>query len=354
MPPTDRRKLRAELAAIRNAAKAAARNTGRRSGNAPSRKAARNQAYSRPLRQGVGAITNKPFGSVGGSAMRALDANHPSHLSLPRAVGPYTVVRTTQLINTKSFVNFFGPFAADTATQNSGTAWTPICCMRDVDASLPINDPLNCEFLPFLNLDPANGWDGCTLTPSAFTVQIMNPTNLQGANGIARVGRLRFIPDILNDTRTWTAFAEQCSAFNFPRLCSGGKLALRGVKTDAVPFDMSELSNFSRLRPFTGPITVTYDQSSSIEPAGFAPIMVLMDDAMSLAGGLEVLITCEWRVRFDPSNPAQGTHRRYPVASDSTWNSVLAKMESCGHGVVDIAEDIAEMGAVAGAVGLML
>jgi hypothetical protein len=226
--------------------------------------------------------------------------------------------------------------------------------MRDVNASLPINSPGgtpgatagNAQFLPFLTLNDSKGWDNCTLTPAAFTIQIMNPTALQTSNGIARVGRLRFMPDIRDDARTWEAFGEECSAYNFPRLCSAGKLALRGVKVDAMPLDMSQLSDFTRLRSFVGPVTSPYNNDSSLEFAGFAPIMLLMDQALASTGGLDVLITCEWRVRFDPSNPAQGTHRRYPVASDTTWNNILQRMENAGHGAVDIAETIAEAGAV--------
>lgn len=344
--PQDRRKLRRELGAARDAIAAAARKNGKKK----PRQRVNNRTYSRPLRQGVGAITTKPFGSAGPLSLRCLDANHPSHLPLPRAIGAYTVVRTTQLITTTSKINLFGTFT-ETSDARRGKQWSSICCLRDVTASLAINSAAgsgNAQFLPFQTLNASNGWDNCSITPAAFTIQVMNPKALQGANGVARIARLRFMPDLRDDTRTWEAFGEECSSYNQPRLCAAAKLALRGVKVDAMPFDMSALSGFTALKSYPAAITGVYNEDFALEPSGFAPIMMLMDDAMVTAGGLDVLVTCEWRVRFDPSNPAQGTHQRYPVSSDSTWNSILSKMERGGHGVVDIAEDIAEAGAAVG------
>jgi len=355
-PPKAMRKVRRELAAARDALAAAARKENKKKPTRGRRVRVSNQAYTRPLRQGTAAITTKPFGSSGVSPL-ALDANHPSHLPLPRAIGPYTVVRTTQLIKTSAKVNLFGPFTDFNTSQRFGKRWTPICCLRDVTAGLPINDATgsgNAEFIPFANLRNDKGWDNCSLTPAAFTIQVMNPKNLQSADGVARICRLRFMPDLRGDTRTWEAFGEDCAAFNYPRLCSGGKLALRGVKVDAMPFDMAELAEFTSLSNYTDSITLEYNDSLSLEPSGFAPIMVLLDDAMIVAGGLDILVTCEWRVRFDPTNPAQGTHQRYPVASDATWNTFMARMEKKAHGVEDIAETVAEYGAAAaGAVAVM-
>lgn len=253
-------------------------------------------------------------------------------------------------------MNIFGPTNQLFISGGKGEekVWSTVLGISDVSAGLPINGALNTTVHQFAAMRDAS-WDGCQLVPSAFSVQIMNPTPVSSAAGVARIGRLRYVPDLQNDTRTWDELAEQITSYNFPRLCAGGKLALRGVKVDAVPFDMTNLSDFTMriVPPTAGSHNVTWDTNYHLAFQGFAPIVVLMDQAMSTAGELDILVTCEWRVRFDPGNPAQGTHTHHPVASDSTWGKCLAEMEALGSGTLDIAERVAELGAAVKAAELM-
>jgi len=85
-------------------------------------------------------------------------------------------------------------------------------------------------------------------------------------------------------------------------LCAAGRLALRAVKTDAVPYDMQALADFRGLSaPSAGNFTWADDGTSY---DGFAPIFVYNPDGIDL----QILVCCEWRVRFDPTNPAYASH----------------------------------------------
>jgi len=348
-------KAAAELRAAAAALRAAARNSRRQSGQQQRRKKQSNQLYTRPLRQGVAAVTTKPFGSNGkGSAKTWFNANHPAHLPLPRAIGPYTVIRTTQLVSTSARVSLWGPMEDLYVSGGLGEekVWSNYCGVSDVNSANPINGTTNVVFHQFDTMR-STSWNGCQLVPAAFTIQVMNPAAVNNAAGMCRIGRLRFVPDLQNDTRTWDTLADQMTSYNFPRLCSGGKLALRGVTSNAVPYDMSDLAKFTvRIVPAAaGSVTRSWNADEHVAFSGFGPIMLIQEGTTA---GLDVLVTCEWRVRFDPGNPAQGSHRHYPVSSDSTWGKALTEMESAGHGVVDIAENIAEYGAMAKAAEVLL
>jgi hypothetical protein len=225
--------------------------------------------------------------------------------------------------------------------------WSNVCGVGGVDNAVPVIGAGNVNFYQFETMRSVS-WNGARMTPAAFTIQVMNPASVSNATGIARIGRVRLVPDFQADNRNWGVIADELTAYNFPRLCSGGKLALRGVKVDAVPYDMSDLADFTtRLLPAStsNPFNATWDFNEHLSFHGFAPIMVIMDQNMKNAGGLDLLVTCEWRVRFDPSNPAQGSHTYHPVSSDTLWGRCQRAMESAGHGCVDIAETIAEYGA---------
>jgi hypothetical protein len=198
-----------------------------------------------------------------------------------------------------------------------------------------------------LGVDVA-GWENVSLVPSAFTIQVMYPEPVGTAGGMVRIGRLKTLPNLTGNTRTWDAFAEQFTSYSAPRLCSGGKLALRGVQVSAVPYDMNALSDFTPLDTLSDS-SFTWSGSGSLlgtlHADGFAPIVIVQDGT---SGDLRVLVTCEWRVRFDPSNPAMAAHVSYKPGSQSLWTQAISDAEAAGNGVLDIAEAVAEAGEMAG------
>jgi len=130
--------------------------------------------------------------------------------------------------------------------------------------------------------------------------------------------------------------------FQNPRLLAASKLALRGVQISSYPLNMSEVSKFTALSK-NGDITFTYDETVA-EPTGWAPIVIYNPDGANL----ELLITVEYRVRFDLDHPASASHTYHPVASDSTWDKMTRSAAALGNGVMDIADVVANTGMAVG------
>lgn len=234
------------------------------------------------------------------------------------------------------------------ATSTTQDQWLAMCGMGEAIAG-PIQATGATFAYPMVGMDSFEY--AATVAPAAVTIQIMNPEALQTTHGIAYIGRSSAQYELGGSLRNWSTLGNEFVQFMAPRLCSAGKLALRGVKVSSYPLDMNELSDFRGVRPYAdafgvGGGTKTFNWTSQkIRPAGFAPLVINNPDGI----GLQVLVTIEWRVRFDPGNVAAGTHRQYPVATDATWSKVTSAMSSAGHGVVDIAERTAEVGEAAAA-----
>lgn len=344
------RKLAREAQAVASTAKRIAQNA-----------ATQNATYTRPFRQGVGRAPAVAFGSKpvkrngrnGSKAARYFNALCPAHLPLPRAIGPYSVIRTTSKHSVDNNVSIWGPTMV--RDPNGKKEWTNIIGVADTLASDPMNGSNNTKvyadgaFGTFGSV--AAGWENCTLVPAAFTVQIMNPSAVMNANGIAYIGKLKTLPELAGNSRSWTTFGGQFISYNYPRLCSGGKLALRGVTNSAVPYDMSDMAEFTPVTPYTNTVPMTWDGGpglNGLEHSGFAPIVIYQSE---LSEPLEVLVTVEWRVRFDPSNPAQASHKLYKPSTDLQWASHVAS--EAMRGTEDIAEFVADLGVDAAAIGVV-
>lgn len=321
------------------------------------------------IKQGAGAVNACPFpgskkkkskgGGPNGSLgwlKHALNAMHPSHLALPRAVGGYSVIRTTDIHTISEPFALFGLFKGP-RTQFTETCWGtatgvvpgapgPLPATTGYDK--PIRDEDNAVFLLSTPLrSPA--LDGTTMVPAAITVQIMNGNALQTTSGITYIGRSKTVLDLMGDTRTWQEVADGLINYSAPRLCSAGKLALRGVQVDGVPNNMSVLSDFVPRANFPGTgnrQTGTWSTSSGgiqTDFAGFGPIFVVNPGLVEL----QVIVTVEWRMRFDPLNPAYAGHVVHAPSSESTWSKVISSAESLGNGVRDIADVVADLGLMA-------
>ena len=303
------------------------------------------------IKQGVGRSTVVAFGTQprrrprrarrggtrrGGYKMCHHDAFHMSHLPLPRPVGPYTVIRTTVNITTTYKALLFGP-QFDRQTDR----WTNIAAMGFVDDTKTPADTGNMYYWAFNQLS-ATGFAGAQVTPSAFSIQMMNPGALQTTSGIIYAGRLRTNWKINeNMSLAGTSLENNFISYNNPRLLAAAKLAFRGTQTDLVPFNMSDLANFTGVNNRSdGTATTT---ATSPENTGFAPFVVVNPSGIKL----QFLVCCEWRVRFDPTNPAQASHVQHQAASESVWQHCLNMAEAMGNGVIDIADKVAETGLAA-------
>lgn len=300
-----------------------------------SRPATRSTAQ-RVLAQGVAAVPRRAFGTSYGSDLRVWDAKMPFHLPLPRAVGPYTVIRTTRRVQMSARVAIFGcyKFPSDRTGQ-----WTDICVSRDVAAADPINGANNVHSyaMPLSGLGSA-----ATVCPSAFSVQIMNPEALQNTKGIVYMGTMNTQAKVGGRAESWDSWGDKFIQFQNPRLTSAGKLALKGVQIDSYPLNMGDVSEFTPLSTASVGSAYTWDTTQP-EPAGWAPIIVV--NANQPEGpDLEFLVTTEWRVRFDLDNPASASHSQHSTASDSLWDRLMRSATARGHNVRDISDAVSEAG----------
>lgn len=317
---------------------------------------------SRALAQGVGATVNRPFQQQGTrprnvrSLMKGFDATSAVHLPLPRAVGPYAIIRTTQAASIGGVYSMFCPMLAlQDGSSQMDSRWGAACGIVGVGSGAnAINSTNGTSVIQMAGM--ASLGDSAMVTPAAMTVQVINPGALLSTSGNIYIGRSHAQLEVGGSARTWDDLGQQFVSFMSPRLCSAGKLAMRGVKVSSYPLDMSELADFRGINPYgTTPLKASYTWASNdmLRPAGFAPIVVYNPEAVPL----DYLITIEWRVRFDIGNPAASGHRYQGITSDAVWDAATRAAAALGHGAVDIVEDVAEAGAeglaAAAAISLM-
>lgn len=300
--------------------------------------AATRSTANRVLAQGVGR-TAKAWGSRTrrgrNVSMQCWNALSPCHLPLPRSVGPYTVFRANARFSSTDKCAIIGAFQ-DMATNSDLGDW---CSTIAVTSVIPANNmygSLNAKRFT-MPLDGLGG--GATLVPSAVTVQIMCPKSLQTAEGTIYAGVMNTQAAVSGRVESWESYFDRFVQFQAPRMMSSGKLVLRGVTASSYPLNMTEVAKFTPLVSDTAG-TFTFNSSSS-EPTGWAPIMVYNVDGVQL----EYLVTVEYRVRFDLTNPAAGSHTHHSCSTDGQWDSAIKQASSLGHGVMDIADAVANAGA---------
>lgn len=303
----------------------------------------------RVLAQGVGATTAHAFEGSGRSAnnsagcntLAVWDAKLPHHLPLPRAVGPYTTIRTTRRFSDTTECLMFGAFYADYHQQWSNVA--AISCGNGQQGN-----PINQTDASYTHVYPMSGLgSACTVCPAACTLQIMNPNPLQTTSGIIYGGVSNTQLAFSGDSTTWEERFDQFVEFQNPRLMAAAKLALRGVQINSYPLNMSACSDFTNIDQDNSDQSITWDSAqgglgplSNLNPRGWAPIVVYNPSGVNL----EYLVTMEWRVRFDLSHPASASHTHKNVASDGLWNKLMKTASALGNGVHDIADAVASAG----------
>lgn len=298
------------------------------------------------LAQGAVAVPRRNFGTVRkamassrnvGALLKCLDARLPRTLGLPRAVGPYTVIRTTKLHQSSSSFVMFAPFQHHKASAPSHIKWCDWCGIEAVVDGSDISLSGNTRTI---NMPMTGLGDACECVPASLTVQVMNPASLQTAEGVFAMTRVNQQLGLGSSPAglTYDDMAARVISFYAPRILTGGKLALRGVKADAYPLDMSEYAHFAPIYKYTG----NFAWSENFEPSALSPIVFVQNNATNQT--IEFMVTIEWRVRFDPGNPATAGHAFHDTLSDELWNGVVKAASAAGHGVVELSEDAAAYG----------
>jgi len=321
------------------------------------------------IRQGAGATVTESFGTSrkqkrqkpppkkrkgkrGGpgrskASMACWDAFATPHMALPRAVAPYSVIRTTAIwqpdtVDRHKLV-LFGPImhvGADAGQWSNGYAIgvnAPLTSLRST--------PNGVYQYNFGSMNSAS-WIAASVTPAAFSIQVMNPEALQTTSGMVYIGRCKNKVHLAegDNSVSFQTLADNLVSYSNPRMCAAGKLALRGVHVDAVPNNMSELAKFTTLSERDdGPFNLA--STNTVHQEGFNPIFLYNPSGINL----QVLVCCEWRVRFDPSNPAYAACRMHKPTTDQSWSDHIERAVAMGSGVVDIVEQVARAGRAVGA-----
>jgi len=177
-----------------------------------------------------------------------------------------------------------------------------------------------------------------TCCPAALSVQLMCPTALQTASGQLAAAVCPVRMALGGTTKTWSDVSSDVVAFFRPRMLTAGKLALRGVQMDSFPLSMAEVSNFLPYRNESDAAASVW--SNEVVPRGWAPIVIVNPDTANLS----ILVSIEWRVRFDISNPAVSSHTHHGVTSDYAWDQHIKRASDALPGVVDIVGKVANLG----------
>lgn len=313
----------------------------------------------RGIAQGAGGTAPLAFGATGRQAkpkkkprksgaktqkqsgLDAWNAFSPSHLALPRAVGEYTVTRGTKQISTNEKLIIVGTWqiSGDSSAGPSGWGrnWTDVVALGCEDLT---KTPGEVAWFPHKMPMLTDGLGShAQVVPSACSVQIMNGNSLQTTSGMLYIGKLKVQPQYAGDsTSTANVIADNFVSYMAPRLCSAGKLALRGVHVDAHPLNMNRVADFTQIyKNFPG-LTSTWPDN--LVPAGFTPVVIYNPDAVEL----NLLICQEYRTRFELFNPACASHKYHPPTTDATWANMIKKAADLGSGALDIADVVAKSG----------
>lgn len=299
----------------------------------------------RVLATGAGATVPRAMGGVKSYSLACWDAKSTQHLPLPISTGPYSVIRATRRVTVAQQANIIGTFAvprnlgsSDNFHPNAGD-WSEVVMVSSAAINQPINGLTN-TLTSTVNLDGLG--DAATLVPSALSVQIMCPTALQTASGMLYAGLMNTQAAIGARSETWGSYMEKFIQFQNPRILTASQLALRGVQINSYPINLGALTRFTPLYK-TADSLVTYNYAAE-EPTGFAPIVIYN----TLGIDLEVLITIEYRIRFDLDHPASASHTFYGTAPDQVWDRLTRQASSKGNGVIDMPASVANTGVSGG------
>lgn len=284
------------------------------------------------------------------------NAFSPQHLTLPRAVGEYTVTRGTRQISTSDKLIIVGTFQYSDDLNSSGQGgfagsghgrnWSDVVALSCNDLSATPSASNWAHFkMPMLESGLGPHAQVC---PSACSVQVMNGNSLQLTNGMLYIGKMKVQPLYAGDaTHTSQHISDNFVSYMAPRLCAAAKLALKGVQSDAHPLNMNRLADFTQIyRGFPAAVRtpdgdyIRSPWARGLSPAGWTPIVIYNPDGVEV----NLLVCHEYRTRFELFNPACASHKHHKPSTDGNWANMVQQAASLGSGVLDIADLVAKSG----------
>lgn len=247
----------------------------------------------------------------------SLNAFLPGHLTLPRAVAPYSVVRTIvnqplttsdrgKMLVIQPMINKDGDVAAFT----NCVGW-----ITDTDQSsgdVPTTTPPTG-----INM-PAVGNTGVECVPAAITVRITCPSPLISATGQLFLGRW----NVPGDRRNYTNYGDMEKgflAFAKPEPYTAAMMATCARQVSAIPRDFNDYCEFHKY--------IDNDFSDSLVPwGGMTPIIMALSPVGGVATQYNIQICVEWRYRFKMDDPAASSHHFHTPTPLDKINFLAARM----------------------------
>jgi len=272
-----------------------------------------------------GPVKKNPMGGTNVSSKAGLDAFSNAHLSLPRPVSSYTTMRVTRRIgqmDAKGMI--FSPFNFQKISSSTGDHgnWSNQVGLYASDASKQSNAS-DCWKSIVLPTNDAN-WQRKTVVPSAISVRVYNPHNMQTTEGMVYMGRISGEMNWDNATDTVSDLFANLLNYQAPIALTAPELALKPRQIDAVPLDFSAISDFTDFKNnLPDDAAYAWTNADAERPGGFTPIFVWNPNQVKLT--IEVCV--EFRVRFDPTSPYSVTQKHYAPSPIGTWDRLMR--EAC-------------------------
>lgn len=248
--------------------------------------------------------------------MLALNAFQKTHMPLPRAVAPYSVVRTIvnygvttsnrdKMVVIQPMMNVTG----DVPGFTNCVGW--VTDLEDASGRIPTTaSPLG------INL-PAVGNTGVECVPAAITMRVTCPSPLINATGQLFLGRW----NVPGDRTAYQDYSDMVSGFEAyakPEPYTAAMMSTRVREVSCVPRDFNDFCEF---HPYTNAAF-----SSTLRPwGGMTPIVFSMKAAVP-ATVYNLQICVEWRYRFKMDDPAASTHVFHPPSNLDVVNRTLGHM----------------------------
>lgn len=304
-------------------------------------------------------ITRRARGSVGPVPRRSpriarkaavvrhgLNAFHPLHVPLPMSTGKYTVIRTSAVFNSNSYLTLVGAMGYDQAGSHAYNTpvWSNYCALSMDNDTNNLTDQWGVHTLPPPTGADTSGLSECV--PAAVSVQVLNPTSLNNAAGVVYLGRCATtLSQPSAGTGTAGELANSLISYAQPKSISGATLAMKNQQINLVPANINELNDFRSIGPPSTDTAVTptaLTWGNTLDFAGFKPAYIINPNKENLTYRLCI----EWRVRLSPLNPMHMVQQTHPPTSHDTWHKIISTAESMGHGVEDVG--------IAGGAGLLM
>jgi hypothetical protein len=253
-------------------------------------------------------------------------------------------VRTTTVTNSNKKLFFFGP---EITVQDPAGTYQYHHIRNTVgyeiaDDTVAVNATVNV----YETRAPMSALDGMLMTPAAVTLRVSCTESLTLADGVVYVGQLKTKPEWVNETMSWSNYMNNVVSYSKAKSFTGVSLTQRPVKVNAVPVDMTEMSDFKELiynAPTSG--ASTFNSSWPVRHYGFAPVYVWNSNGASL----NIEVTIEWRVRISIDSPFHAHMPMHKPSSDKTWlQAITTTIEDGAQVVTDTVSAVEGIGAAMG------